>query len=167
MFLCRSRCGSSGERQLSLNGRFGPVNIRPAGIGDLDEVSRIEVACFDRERYPREMLEELLVQEGFRTFLAEEDGVVGAVTVHCTGEEAQLVSIAVLPEFRGRGIASALLKEAETAARRMGARAMVLQVRVLNVAAMNLYLHRGYALGGVIRNYYGCRKDAYFMRKRL
>lgn len=144
------------------------MNIRPAGIGDLDIISRIEVSCFDRERYPREMLEEILAQEGFRTFIAEEGEVLGAATVHYVGEgDAQLVSIAVLPKFRGMGIAKALLEEAEGTARGLGAKAMILQVSVLNVAAMNLYLRHGYALGGVIRNYYGYRRNAYFMHKKL
>ncbi|WP_019178335.1 GNAT family N-acetyltransferase [Methanomassiliicoccus luminyensis] len=143
------------------------MNIRPAGIKDLDRVSYIESSCFEAERYPREMLEEILAREGFLTFIAEEGEVLGAVTVHYAGEEAQLVSLAVLPGFRNRGVASALLRTAEDAARDLGAREMVLQVRTLNVPAMNLYLHRGYVLAGIIRNYYGYRKDAFFMRRAL
>lgn len=145
--------------------------IRPAGIEDLSGISHIETSCFEAERYPREMLEEILTQEGFYTLVAEEEGaVLGAITVHWTGEKrkaAHMVSLAVLPEFRNRGIASALLREAEDAARELGAKDMVLEVRVTNVPAMNLYLHRGYALGGVIRNYYGPGKNAYFMLRTL
>jgi ribosomal protein S18 acetylase RimI-like enzyme len=44
---------------------------------------------------------------------------------------------------------------------------MVLQVAVTNVAALNLYLHQGYVLQGVIGSYYGPGKDAYFMDKVL
>ena len=143
------------------------MKIRPAGIGDLDEIARIEAACFDRERYPPELLFQMLSQEGFATFIAEDGGSLGSVTVHCQGEGAHLVSLAVLPKFRNRGVASALLAEAERAARRLGAARMVLQVSVLNVPAMNLYLHRGYVLEGVIRDYYGPRRDAYFMWRIL
>jgi ribosomal protein S18 acetylase RimI-like enzyme len=55
----------------------------------------------------------------------------------------------------------------EKRSRRKGAKKIVLQVNVLNVAAINLYLHQGYVLQGMIGSYYGPGKDAYFMDKIL
>lgn len=144
------------------------MHIRRAGPDDLDAVSVIERGCFDEERYPRRVLRAMLSEEGFATFLAEIDGPVGSATLyHRRGEAAQVVSLGVLPEHRDRGIATALMDAVEGAARASGARRAVLQVGVQNVAAMNLYLRRGYALRGILKDYYGRSRDAYLMDKAL
>ncbi|MBI0584387.1 MAG: GNAT family N-acetyltransferase [Methanomassiliicoccus sp.] len=143
--------------------------FRTAGIEDLPELQRIEESCFQEERYPPEVLAEILLDGDFETILAEEDELVGAATINC-GEDlaaAQLASIAVLPPHRGKGIGRALLDEAEGRARGRGRKIMVLQVNVHNVAAINLYLHRGYIIEGMIGDYYGPGRDAYFMDKML
>ncbi len=145
------------------------MRIRDAGIEELPELQRIENECFQEERYSREVIAAMLEEEGFETFLAEDDEIMGSATVNYRDElvAAQLVSIAVLPRFRGKGVARALLAEAEARARRRGADRMVLQVSVTNVAALNLYLHQGYVLQGMIGDYYGPGRDAYFMDKVL
>lgn len=146
------------------------VRIRDAGIEELPEIQSIENSCFGEERYSAEVLAAMLEEEGFETFLAEEDDdLMGSATVNYRDDlvAAQLVSIAVLPRFRGRGVARALLAEAESRVRRRGANRMVLQVNVTNVPALNLYLHQGYVLQGMIGDYYGPGKDAYFMEKVL
>jgi ribosomal-protein-alanine N-acetyltransferase len=112
----------------------------------------------------------MLEEEGFETFLAEEDGeIMGSATVNYRDDliAAQLVSIAVLPQHRGRGVAKALLSEAEARVVRRGADIMVLQAGVTNIAALTLYLCYGYVLRGVIGDYYGPGRDAYFMDKML
>ncbi|MDW5564056.1 MAG: GNAT family N-acetyltransferase [Methanomassiliicoccus sp.] len=146
-----------------------PVRMRDAGIEELPEVQRIENACFQEDRYSVEVLAAMLEEEGFETFLAEEGEVMGSATVNYRPElvAAQLVSLAVLPQFRGRGVAKALLAEAEARVGRRGADRMVLQVSVTNVAGLNLYLHQGYVLDGMIGDYYGPGRDAYFMDKVL
>lgn len=145
------------------------MRIRSAGIEELPEVQRIENSCFGEERYSAEVLAAMLEEEGFETFLAEDEEIMGSATVNYRKDlvAAQLVSIAVLPRFRGRGVARALLAEAEARVRKRGADRMVLQVSVTNVAALNLYLHQGYVLQGMIGDYYGPGKDAYFMEKML
>jgi ribosomal-protein-alanine N-acetyltransferase len=145
------------------------VRIRDAGIEELPEVQAIENSCFGEERYSEEALAAMLEEEGFETFLAEDDELMGSATVNYRDDlvAAQLVSIAVLPRFRGKGVARALLAEAEARVRRRGATRMVLQVAVTNVAALNLYLHQGYVLEGMIGDYYGPGRDAYFMDKVL
>jgi ribosomal-protein-alanine N-acetyltransferase len=145
------------------------VRIRDAGIEELPEVQAIENSCFGEERYSEEVLAAMLEEEGFETFLAEDDELMGSATVNFRDDlvAAQLVSIAVLPRFRGKGVARALLAEAEARVRRRGATRMVLQVAVTNVAALNLYLHQGYVLEGMIGDYYGPGRDAYFMDKVL
>ena len=49
------------------------MRIRDAGIEELPEVQHIENACFQEERYAKEVLAAMLEEEGFETFLAEDD----------------------------------------------------------------------------------------------
>ncbi len=160
----------AGEEHLSGSGHRSSVRIRSAGIEELPEVQNIENSCFQEERYSTEVLAAMLEEEGFETFLAEEDGeIMGSATVNYRDDliAAQLVSIAVLPQHRGRGVAKALLSEAEARVVRRGADIMVLQAGVTNIAALTLYLCYGYVLRGVIGDYYGPGRDAYFMDKML
>ncbi len=87
------------------------------------------------------------------------------------GEErtvGHLVSIAVLKEYRGRGIGSALLRETIRAVREeYGAEAIYLEVRVSNYPAIRLYEKFGFRKVRIIRGYYRDGEDAYVMVKRL
>ena len=147
--------------------RIGDVLIRRAGSGDLSTVMAVEAACFDEERYSRDLVLFMLSDEEFASFLAEEGAVAGVATVHVKDREAHLVSIGVVPERRGRGVAGALMDAAELEAVARGASRMELQVSVLNVAAMNMYLRRGYRVTHLLKGYYGGIKDAYLMERAL
>jgi ribosomal protein S18 acetylase RimI-like enzyme len=56
---------------------------------------------------------------------------------------ADLATLAVLPEFRGRGIGSALLNAAEARLREMGIEDMTIGVIATNARAMSFYERRG------------------------
>jgi ribosomal protein S18 acetylase RimI-like enzyme len=147
--------------------RLGDVFIRRAGASDLSTIMAVEAACFDEERYSRDLVLFILSDEEFASFLAEDGGMVGVATVHVKDREAHLVSIGVVPERRGHGVARALMDAAEREAIRRGASRMELQVSVLNVAAMNMYLRRGYRVTHLLKDYYGGGKDAYLMERAL
>ena len=77
-----------------------------------------------------------------------------------------VISIAVLPEHRKKGIGSSLLGEA---IRLMKAKydvdAVYLEVRVSNYDAINLYEKFGFRKARIIRSYYRDGEDAYVMVK--
>jgi len=83
------------------------------------------------------------------------------------GRSGRLISLATLPDKRGRGHARAMLLRSENEARRLGARSMMLEVRAANLPAINGYLSSGYAVRGTIADYYGPGMDALVMAKRL
>jgi ribosomal-protein-alanine N-acetyltransferase len=60
----------------------------------------------------------------------------------------------VVPEFRRRGVASALLTYVLTEGHRLGARRAMLEVRRSNEAAQRLYERFGFAVQGVRTSYY-------------
>lgn len=141
-----------------------------AGPGDLEAITRIEKSSFDREAYSEALLEAFLGEREFTTLVAEEDGTALAYATMFAaegGEEARVVSIAVLPAQRSHGLAQLLMGELEAAARKGGRRRMTLEVGVTNVAAINLYLKLGFRIRGTIPDYYGKGRDALYMEKPL
>jgi ribosomal protein S18 acetylase RimI-like enzyme len=63
-------------------------------------------------------------------------------------DEFYVSNVAVYPDFRGRGIGSALLAAVERAAHDAGAESTVLDVEIDNLSAIRLYQARGYAARG-------------------
>lgn len=79
-----------------------------------------------------------------------------------------IISIAVLPEYRRRGIASTLIKKAmETLKKEYGCDEIFLEVRVTNNQAISLYKKLGFNEIDVLKRYYIDGEDAYVMARKL
>lgn len=87
---------------------------------------------------------------------------IGRVVV----DEAELFQIGTHPDFRGRGIAKALLERFHEKTRERGALVCFLEVRSRNAAAIELYEKAGYERVSVRKDYYP-DDDAIIMRKEL
>jgi len=84
------------------------------------------------------------------------------------GAEAELESIAVPRNMRGRGIGRALLGSVIDAAKLHGADRLELEVRASNSAAIRLYQRAGFAKTGRRRSYYrNPDEDAVLMSVKL
>lgn len=139
---------------------------------DLEEIYSIELECFGDEAYSKSLLEGFLVHESsiFLKALVDDTiaGFVAGAFRRVGGKRVyQLYTIDVRERFRRRGVGSALLEAFEERARELGAEEVILQVRVDNRAAVNLYLKHGYRIVRRIKGYYGAGKDAYEAVKKL
>jgi ribosomal-protein-alanine N-acetyltransferase len=79
-------------------------------------------------------------------------------------DEAEILSLAVVPEQRRKGIGNALLAACEEAWRKAGVRGAWLEVRRDNRGALKLYEQRGWTDAGLRRGYYEDGVDAVVMR---
>jgi ribosomal-protein-alanine N-acetyltransferase len=75
-----------------------------------------------------------------------------------------LISLAVRPDSRRKGLGEALLVELEK--RLSKERPLRLEVRKSNLAAIQLYSKRGFTKTGLAEGYYGDGEDAIIMEKR-
>src|SRR5919204_3412655 len=122
----------------------------------IDEVLSIEEASFTNP-WTREMYLADLANRGVSScFLAQDaDGrVVGFCSVWQVADEMHINNLAVRPEFRRMGVATALLNHALGEAARLGARRATLEVRRSNDAARRLYERFGFVVAGIRRGYY-------------
>lgn len=133
------------------------ILIRPAEGGDAGALVDIEQRTFMTDRMARRGFRRLLSSPTATLLVAERDGgVVGYVLLlYRAGTSiARLYSIAVLPEFAGRGIGTQLLAAAEQAARARGCAAVRLEVHERNAGAISRYQKNGYRLFGRYERYY-------------
>jgi ribosomal-protein-alanine N-acetyltransferase len=97
------------------------------------------------------------------------DEIVGyaAVLVVAPGVEADVLTVAVLPEYARQGIATHFMNELEKWSIGKQALAMMLEVGVENSGAIALYEKLGYQTIATRKNYYGPGLDAFVMRKEF
>lgn len=81
--------------------------------------------------------------------------------------KGHVVSIAVLPRARRKGVAQALINTALEGMRFHKAKQCYLEVRVTNDAGVKLYTKLGFEVSRTVHGYYSDGEDAYVMSKKL
>ena len=136
----------------------GPISqtlmIRPFGFSDLDRILQIERRSFPKSPYDWETFINLhyLYPETFLVYVdtpREPREILGYVIFSPDGH---LVSLAVLPGHRRRGIARKLIEEVAVTP---GIKEISAEVRRSNLNAQAFYLSLGFEMVGPIPNYYG------------
>ena len=135
------------------------TEFRPATVADLDDLVRIESACFD-DPWNADMLESELYMPGSFYYLMLEDGeVAGYYAYMHVLDEVHILNVAVLPAFRGRGVGGRMMAEM-LAHLPAGTVAVTLEVRVGNAVARRLYEKYGFVAAGIRPGYYMDGEDA-------
>jgi len=78
-----------------------------------------------------------------------------------------VTTVGVAPEHRRRGIATRLLAHIEDALRAKEVGTIMLEVRVGNIEAQQLYRHLGYFVVQRISRYYNNGEDCFLMMKAI
>lgn len=157
---------------------IGSIKIRPATKDDLDDVIAINMECLP-EHYPYSFWLEYLERWEDLFYVAEVGGkIVGYILSRldegkmvCKKREGRIghiVSVAVKEEYRGRGIATALMSAVIAVLRSVyNAEEVHLEVRVSNYKAIRLYEKLNFIKAYIIKNYYIDGEDAYLMVKSI
>lgn len=91
----------------------------------------------------------------------------GMVLARALAEESEILTLAVAPAVRRRGLGRALLDAAACEASRRGARTMFLEVSSANAPARALYAGAGFAAIGRRARYYSDGTDALILSAPL
>ena len=81
--------------------------------------------------------------------------------------KGHVVSIAVLPQDRRKGVANALITKATEGMTHYKAKLAYLEVRVTNDPGVSLYKKLGFEVSRTLKGYYSDGEDAYVMTKKL
>ena len=91
----------------------------------------------------------------------------GMLLARLAADEAEVLTVAVVPERRQQGLGAALLSRAADEARLRGAERIFLEVSTRNPAARGLYQQLGYQQIGRRKAYYADGSDALVLSKVL
>ena len=150
------------------------MKVRYLTDSDIPGAAGIEAVCFS-EPWSEKALSDTLHSAYGVLLCTDPDGdgtekelLSGYAGMYVMGDDADVTNVAVLPEYRRRGIGRALVEALCAEARARGARLLHLEVRASNSPALALYEASGFVRDGVRRNFY--RKpaeDAVLMTKTL
>ena len=142
------------------------MTMRLVGIGETAELARVHAQCF-AEVWNAEAMAALLATPG--TFAMVAEG--GFIMVRAVADESEVLTLAVIPAARRRGIATALVSRAAERAAEVGAGVMFLEVNAANLPAISLYKRLGFTTVGHRKAYYagthGMREDALVLRTAI
>jgi len=131
-----------------------------------ERCAEIHAACFTTPRpWSAAEFSELLDSKPVFICARNQGFALGRIA----GPEAELLTIAVLPQARGQGIGAALLADFQRQATAFGATDFFLEVATGNTAAIALYTKAGYQHCGLRKDYYetprGPRVSALVLRR--
>ncbi|MDB5480952.1 MAG: rimI [Caulobacteraceae bacterium] len=132
------------------------IVIDPVGAEAAPALAALHRTALD-EPWSAAEIDVLLSSPGVYALSASLGGqATGFILCRVAADEAEVLTLAVTPAMRRRGVATALLDRAIAAALAAGARALFLEVATDNPAAEALYRSRGFVEVG--------RRPGYFSR---
>jgi [ribosomal protein S18]-alanine N-acetyltransferase len=140
--------------------------LRRLQVKDLGKIEEIEQRSYptpwSRSMFAGEIAKPSSVCLG--AFRPESDRLLGYLIISRYVDAWHVMNVAVTPEYRRHGIASALLTRLIELTGDDGRRGYTLEVRVSNIGAIRLYERLGFRSRGVRRGYYtDNREDALIM----
>lgn len=136
----------------------------PFGAEAAAAASEIHQICFNKDGWSADSIKATLATAGAYGLMHEK---AGFVIYSCFPPQSEIITIAVLPEFRRNGIGRGLMQAAMAAAKSFGAEQMFLEVACNNKAAIALYRSLGFKDGIIRPQYYADGCDALCMAVSL
>lgn len=166
------------RNEVSLLSLSEEYDVRPFRTPDLNAVVQINVTCLP-ENYNHSFYLTLYYRFP-KTFIVatSEQSVVGYIM--CRMElgfseirrfnlvkKGHIVSVAILPEYRRKGLGNAILIKALDGMRDYNVKEGYLEVRISNKPAIDLYTKLGFSISKTSKHYYKDGEDAYIMVKEI
>jgi ribosomal-protein-alanine N-acetyltransferase len=137
---------------------------------DLPALARLHGLSF-AAAWTEPELADLIAAPGGLALVLDGTSQEGFLLARIGADEAEILTLAVDPAARRRGVARRLVEAAAETLRAKGATALFLEVAVDNAAARALYSGCGFAQAGLRRSYYarpgGAAVDALVLRRAL
>lgn len=135
------------------------IKIVPMEEKHVGDILKIERACFSSP-WTEEGIKAELTDKTAHFIAAEKDGVsVGYCGMHEVCGECYIANIAVLPEYRRKGIAAKLLENLISHCEESSAEFLSLEVRKSNAPAISLYEKFGFEKMGERKDFYSNPKE--------
>ena len=151
--------------------RGGPAAIEPASLRDAPKLAQLHSASFHRGWGEGEFEGMLIERNTLVHRLRIGRKIIGFAVSRMAADEAEILSIAVAANQRGRGLSRDLLLTHLGHLAGRGVRKVFLEVEENNQPARRLYERGGFAVAGRRERYYreanGVQLNALLMRRDL
>jgi ribosomal-protein-alanine N-acetyltransferase len=136
------------------------VDLTPLSAAHARLIAGMHHVCFAEPWNEKAMAELLALPGCFGWLAAEEDAPQGFVLARIAADEAEILTILVLPPYRRHGLARRMLDAVIDNAKMQGAVKLFLEVALSNVAGLELYTKVGFIQVGRRPRYYANGGDA-------
>jgi ribosomal-protein-alanine N-acetyltransferase len=147
--------------------------VRQADLGDINDIIKINRQCLP-ENYSFDFFYRILTDFGFACAVAEQDDqVVGYLLCRLerpfssflgmNPAKGHVISIAVLPRYRRQGLGIEIMKYGMKKMIEQKVSTVYLEVRVSNIAAVEMYKKLGFYIKREHKEYYRDGESAFVM----
>ncbi len=139
-------------------------NIRLAVQKDTESIHKIELVSF-KDPYPIGLIYQLIRDRNALCLVLEVEHQIVAYIfgIIRSSKRGHIASIAVHPNYRKSHLGSILVENFIKIVTEKGICEIVLEVRISNIIAQNLYKKFNFKLREIIHRYYSDGEDAYLM----
>ena len=139
-----------------------PLSVAHAGL-----IAGMHHICFAEPWSEKAMAELLALPGSFGWLAAENAAPLGFVLARIAADEAEILTILVLPPYRRQGLAERLIEAVIGNAKTKAVGKLFLEVALSNVAGLELYTKVGFVQVGRRPHYYANGGDALLLAKDL
>ena len=142
------------------------IEITAMTDAHVGQIAELEKICFSDPWSEKSVASELSNPLSLWLVAVEGARVVGYIGSQTVEGEADMMNVAVHPEYRRQNIALALVNRLVEALKERGSHSLSLEVRQSNAPAIALYEKLGFQQAGLRPNYYrNPKENAYILRK--
>lgn len=146
--------------------------IEKVSLRDLNEIYRLEKKTFKSDSFSRNLLQSLIQANSlFFKLVSSKDSkkLIGYVILIKDDEyRFNLINFLIKKKYQNKGYGSLLLKKTLSILKKFPKiNKVILNVRITNLRAINLYNKFGFEIIGKIANYYRDNESAYLMELKI
>ena len=144
------------------------IEIKTMTEDHVPQIAEMEKLCFSDPWSEKSVASELNNRLSLWLVAMDGERVAGYVGSQSVLDEADMMNIAVHPDYRRQGIGRDLVLALAEALQKKGIRGLMLEVRQSNAPAIALYEQLGFQQVGMRPNYYrNPKENALILRKEL
>ena len=143
------------------------IEIKTMTEAHVPQIAEMEKLCFSDPWSEKSVASELNNRLSLWLVALDGDTVAGYVGSQSVLDEADMMNIAVHPDYRRQGIGRDLVLALAEALQKKGIRGLMLEVRQSNAPAIALYEQLGFQQVGLRPNYYRNPKENALILKKF
>jgi len=136
---------------------------------DLNKIYKLEKQTFGNDAFSKDMLSKLITQDAFFLKLVLNKKIIGfIIALHDEKDRINIINLLISKQYRRNGYGTILLKRSIDIFKKLDEiDRIVLNVKVTNSIAIDLYRKFNFKIVDEVENYYSQMENAYLMELKL